>query len=123
MTARIGGVVSMIGGGFVLEGLMLQVFSRDPSLLVIVFLNPSSLPNLIAGETFAVEMTFLVFSVAFAITVIIGGALLLQGRGLTGGSVVLTFTVLGILFGGGWGLGFLLAFIGGILGLVSREEL
>ncbi|MHC1586581.1 MAG: hypothetical protein ACXQTV_03445, partial [Candidatus Hecatellaceae archaeon] len=111
-----------VGGGLVLAGLLWQALTKNPKIFYEVFLNPTALPNLLAGESLTVSLTFFLFSIAFAAAVIVGGVLLLYGRSLTGGSVTLVFTVLGILCGGGWALGFLLAFIGGIIGLVSKPK-
>ncbi|RLI28722.1 MAG: hypothetical protein DRO46_03600 [Candidatus Hecatellales archaeon] len=122
LSARVGGVISIVGGALTLYGFALQILKENPKLLQAIFTYPpSSLPNLLAGETAALEATFLVLSIAFAASIIIGGVLLLQRRGLAGGSITLTFAVLSLLCGGGWGTGFLLAFIGGVLGLASQR--
>jgi hypothetical protein len=125
LTGKIaGGAVSLVGGAFILLGLILQGLTGKLETFYDTFVSPEPLSNLFLGlgSFVNVEMTFTVLSLAFAASVLIGGGLLLSGRSLAGGSLVLIFTVLGLLCGGGWGLGFLLAFIGGIIGLASKRK-
>ena len=119
MSPMAGGIVSIVGGILILASLLLHALERGWLFLMKVFLGLEGLPGLMAGPS---EETLLLLGVAFAAVIVIGGFMLLGGRSLSGGSIVLTFAVLGLLVGGGLGAGFFLAIIGGILGLFSRPK-
>lgn len=60
-------------------------------------------------------------AIVFAILLIIGAVLIFTpGRETIGGIIVLIFSVLSIIAGGGWLLGFALGIAGGTLGLLKK---
>lgn len=57
----------------------------------------------------------------FAILVIIGAILIyMPGREVLGGILVLVFSILSIIIGGGFFIGLILGIVGGILGIVKK---
>jgi hypothetical protein len=62
-----------------------------------------------------------VFAIIFAIIILIGAVLInMPGKALTGGILVLIFSVLRLVTGGGFLIGFILGFVGGILALMKK---
>ena len=59
-------------------------------------------------------------AVAFAILIIVGAYLIYSGAEMTGGIIVIIFSVLSILVGSGWLIGLILGVIGGLLAIVKK---
>jgi len=60
-------------------------------------------------------------AVVFGILILVGAILIYKpGNETAGGIIVLLFSVLSILTGGGYLVGFLLGIIGGVLGLAKK---
>ena len=59
-------------------------------------------------------------AVVFAVLIIVGAYLIYSGMEMTGGLIVLIFSVLSIFVGSGWLIGLILGVIGGILALVKK---
>ena len=59
-------------------------------------------------------------AVLFAVLIIVGVYLIYSGAEMTGGVIVIIFSVLSILVGSGWLIGLILGVIGGILAVVKK---
>ena len=59
-------------------------------------------------------------AVAFAVLILVGAYLIYSGMEVTGGTIVLIFSVLSIFVGSGWLIGLILGVIGGVLGLLKK---
>jgi len=106
------------------------ILSMVAGILIII----NGLINFVAGLTFIaapVESAYsgiiylvggiwLLLCLLFGILVIIGAWLIYDGENVLGGVLVLTFGILSIFFGGGFFIGFILAIIGGVLGLAGK---
>ncbi len=111
--AKIGFIVSLIGGIFILlAGLWL-------------FGMVSALSGF-AGVTFsgllgAIGVMYGVLGIVFGLIVILGAVLIyMPGKEIIGGVVVLIFSLVSIVAGGGFFIGLILGIIGGILGMLKK---
>jgi hypothetical protein len=59
-------------------------------------------------------------AVVFAVLIIVGAYLIYSGMEMSGGIIVLIFSVLSIFVGSGWLIGLILGVIGGILALAKK---
>jgi hypothetical protein len=59
-------------------------------------------------------------AVVFGILIIVGAYLMYTGMTVSGGTIVIIFSVLSIFVGSGWLIGLILGLIGGILGLLKK---
>ena len=59
-------------------------------------------------------------AVVFAVLIIVGAYLIYSGMEMSGGVIVLIFSVLSIFVGSGWLIGLILGVIGGILALAKK---
>ena len=59
-------------------------------------------------------------AVAFAVLIIIGAYLIYTGVEGAGGTLVIIFSLVSIIVGGGWLIGLIIALIGGILGILKK---
>jgi len=59
-------------------------------------------------------------AVLFAILILVGAYFVYSGMEVTGGVIVLIFSVLSIFVGSGWLIGLILGVIGGILALLKK---
>ena len=59
-------------------------------------------------------------AILFAVLILVGAYLIYTGMEVTGGIIVLIFSVLSIFVGSGWLIGLILGVIGGILGLLKK---
>jgi hypothetical protein len=90
-----------------------------------MFAVVSALSN-IAGGVFAgllgaMGAFYAVIGAVFGIIVIVGAILIYKpGREVFGGVLVLIFSLLSILAGGGFTIGLILGIIGGILGILKK---
>jgi hypothetical protein len=62
-----------------------------------------------------------VIAIIFAIIIIFGAYLIYSpGKEVAGGAIVLIFSALSIITGGGWLIGLIIGIVGGILGLLKK---
>jgi hypothetical protein len=59
-------------------------------------------------------------AVAFAILILVGAYFVYNGMEVTGGAIILIFSLLSIFVGSGWLIGLILGLIGGILALLKK---
>jgi len=72
----------------------------------------------IAGAAFAV---YGAIGLLFAIIVIVGAILIYRpGKEILGGILVLVFSILSIIIGGGFFIGLILGIVGGALGIAKK---
>jgi uncharacterized membrane protein YidH (DUF202 family) len=77
------------------------------------------IPRRIFGETFLTTRG--IFAVVFGIIVLLGAFLIYRpGKEMAGGILVIVFSAVSIIAGGGFLVGFVLGVIGGVLGLVKK---
>ena len=59
-------------------------------------------------------------AVLFAVLILVGAYLTYMRMEVTGGVIILVFSVLSIFAGSGWLIGLILALVGGVLGLLKK---
>lgn len=114
-TLTAGVVVSIIGGAIVLiQGIAVLIYGESLSYSIIF--NASG--AITAGLSVVADGLFALIVGAF----MIGGAYLMASNyfKMLGAVIVLIFSVVSIVVGGGWEFGFVLGLCGGVLGLFRR---
>ena len=112
--ATAGFIVSLIGGILILINALIIVAAG--SIL-------AELESLTAGSEIAsIAVTTLgAIGLIFAILVIVGAILIyMPGKEVIGGILVLIFSILSIIIGGGFIIGLILGIIGGALGIAKK---
>jgi len=114
--ATAGFIVSLIAGIMILiNALMFFALTSIVDSLPV----PVSVPGMELVE--AVFATFGMIGLIFAIIVIVGAILIyMPGKEIIGGILVLIFSILSIIIGGGFVLGLILGIIGGALGIAKK---
>lgn len=113
--ATVGFAISLVAGIIILlNGIWLLYLGSIASAL------GELIPGL--GDILGVGLTLLGgIGVVFAIIILIGAWLIYTpGREMIGGILVLVFSIISIVTGGGFIIGLILGIIGGILGLVKK---
>lgn len=116
--ATVGFIISLIGGILILVNALL-VLAVAGTVASFAAWTPE------AEEAAGVVSTFFYAWAAtgliFAFLVIIGAILIyMPGREVIGGILVLIFSILSIIIGGGFFIGLILGIVGGILGIVKK---
>jgi uncharacterized membrane protein YidH (DUF202 family) len=113
--AIIGSIISLLAGLLILiQGIVRLV--RAEWALDFGF---GEIPRRFFGATFLTTRG--IFAVVFGIIVLLGAFLISRpGKEMAGGILVLVFSAMSIIAGGGFLVGFVLGVIGGILGLVKK---
>jgi hypothetical protein len=113
--ATAGYVISLVAGILVLA----QGIVRLLRVAAIEILGVDEIRRRILGGL-ALEIIG-VISIVFAVLIFIGAFLIYQhGKEIAGGTIVLVFSILSILVGGGFLVGFILGIVGGALGLAKK---
>jgi hypothetical protein len=113
--AVIGFIISLLAGLLILiQGIVRLV--RAEWALDFGF---GEIPRRFFGETFLTTRG--IFAVVFGIIVLLGAFLIYRpGKEMAGGILVLVFSAVSIIAGGGFLVGFVLGVIGGVFGLVKK---
>jgi hypothetical protein len=114
--ATAGFIISLIAGIMILFNAL--VFFALTSFVGSIPM-PVTIPGMELAE--AVFATIGMIGLVFAIIVIIGAILIyMPGKEIIGGILVLIFSILSIIIGGGFVLGLILGIIGGALGIAKK---
>jgi hypothetical protein len=113
--AVIGFIISLLAGLLILiQGIVRLV--RAEWALDFGF---GEIPRRLFGETFLTTRG--IFAVVFGIVVLVGAFLMYRpGKEMAGGIIVLVFSAVSIIAGGGFLVGFVLGVVCGVLGLVKK---
>jgi len=113
--AVIGFIISLLAGLLILiQGIVRLV--RAEWALDFGF---GEIPRRLFGETFLTTRG--IFAVVFGIVVLVGAFLMYRpGKEMAGGIIVLVFSAVSIIAGGGFFVGFVLGVVCGVLGLVKK---
>jgi len=113
--ATAGFVISLIAGIFILIN-ALMVFALSAFIGGLTSFVPG-----VGGLLGAAMTLYGAIGLLFAIIVIIGAILIyMPGKEIIGGILVLIFSILSIVIGGGFVLGLILGIIGGALGIAKK---
>jgi len=114
--ATAGFIISLIAGIMILINALM--FFALTSIVGSIPM-PVSIPGMELVE--AVFATMGMIGLIFAIIVIVGAILIyMPGKEIIGGILVLIFSILSIVIGGGFVLGLILGIIGGALGIAKK---
>lgn len=114
--ATAGFIISLIAGILILINALVWFALRS---LVSSLPIPIGIPGMEIAE--ALLTLFGTAGLIFAIIVIVGAILIyMLGKEVVGGILVLIFSILSIVIGGGFFLGLILGIIGGALGIAKR---
>ncbi len=116
--ATAGFIVSLIGAILILVNALLMV-----SLAGVIGTFAAWLPEAeeAAGAISSFFMAWAAAGVIFAILAVIGAVLIyMPGREIIGGILVLIFSILSIIIGGGFFVGMILGIVGGALGIAKK---
>ena len=113
--ATIGFVLSLIGALIISVQVIVRIFRGEAT----AFLGSEEL-RLRVFSGLRLEVVG-VIAIVFAIVILFGAYLIYSpGKQVAGGIIVIVFSALSILTGGGWLIGLILGLIGGILGLLKK---
>jgi hypothetical protein len=112
----LGFVISFVAAVVILIQGIVRIFRGE---IIITFLGSDELrQRVFSGIRLEVVG---VIAIVFAIIVLFGAYLMYKpGKQVAGGVIVLVFSVLSIITGGGWLIGLILGVIGGILALLKK---
>lgn len=111
----IGFALSLIGALIILVQGIVRIFRGE----AIAFLGSEEL-RLRVFSGLRLEVVG-VIAIVFAIIILFGAYLIYSpGKQVAGGIIVIVFSALSIITGGGWLIGLILGLIGGILGLLKK---
>jgi len=115
--ATAGFVLSLIGGIFILiNGLLIALFATV-AVIPLRMVGMHAISRLIALHVFMLIVVGLICGVL----VVIGAVLIyVPGKEVLGGILVLIFSILSIVIGGGFLIGMILGIIGGALGIAKK---
>jgi hypothetical protein len=112
--ATAGFILSLIAGLLVLVHGILWILRGEMNILGIDEIRRRILVGLIRQHVGVV-------AIVFAVLILVGAVLVyLPGKETIGGVLVLVFSVLSILTGGGFLVGFILGIVGGVLALIKK---
>ena len=112
--ATVGFVLSLIAGLLVLVHGIVWVIRGEMNILGIDEIRRRILVGLILEHVGVV-------TIVFAVLILLGAVLIyLPGKETIGGVIVLVFSILSILTGGGFLAGFILGIVGGVLALIKK---
>jgi len=116
--ATAGFIVSLIGGILILVNALLVVGVAGTVGAFAAWLPEAEEA---AGVVSAFFMAWAAAGMIFAILVVIGAVLIyMPGREVIGGILVLIFSILSIIIGGGFFVGMILGIVGGALGIAKK---
>lgn len=112
--ATVGFIISLIAGVFILiNAIMFVVLAEFLEELGVWAAIPDFITDIFVGMA--------AVGLIFALLVIVGALLIyMPGKEVVGGILVIIFSILSIVIGGGFLIGLILGIIGGVLGLVKK---
>lgn len=115
----VGFVLSLISGIFIILNAALLSLAHVLTLFYFAMRHPPWMWGglLVTPTWFPLFLT--VFGVICGLAVLMGAYRLLKGKNVSGGVLIILFSVLSLLIGGGFVVGFMLGVVGGALSLVG----
>jgi hypothetical protein len=112
--ATLGFALSLVGGILILLRGIVRIVAGD----IITFVGSDEVRHrFLAGLTLNIIGGI---AVLFGIVIIFGAYLIYSRMDVTGGTIVLIFSLVSILAGSGWLVGLILGVIGGILAILKK---
>jgi hypothetical protein len=113
--AIVGFIISLLAGLLILIQGIVRLFRAEWAL----DFGFGEIPRRVFGETFLTTRG--IIAVVFGIIVLLGAYLMYRpGKEMAGGILVLVFSAVSVIAGGGFLAGFVLGVIGGVFGLVKK---